>query len=200
LAWKVEGDYFEYCNCNVACQCIYLSDPDNGFCDVMPAWHIESGEFDGTKLDGLNVAAFFHAPGNMAKVGKWEAALYIDGKANDEQADALTKIFSGQAGGHLGALAPLIGKVLGVKRVPIEFRVEGKVHTLDIPGIAHGEVEPVKGIDPSKETYLFNPPLTLSPQFPNQVGVSHNSTYSDYDKRLDSDEKNAFFMKFSYSA
>jgi hypothetical protein len=38
----------------------------------------------------------------------------------------LTQIFSGQAGGHLAGLAPLIGEILGVKPAPIEYRSEGK--------------------------------------------------------------------------
>jgi hypothetical protein len=38
---------------------------------------------------------------------KWKVALYVDELANHGQQDALTQIFSGQAGGHLAGLAPL---------------------------------------------------------------------------------------------
>ena len=31
--WKVQGEY-EFCNWDTTFQCIFLSDPDNGFCDV----------------------------------------------------------------------------------------------------------------------------------------------------------------------
>jgi len=198
--WELKGDYFEACNCNSVCQCVFLSDPDYGHCDVEVAWHIDEGEFDGTGLKGLNVAAYFHTPGNMAKQGNWEAALYVDSKASDKQADALTKIFAGQAGGHLGAFAPLITKVLGVKRVPIEYKVDGKIRSLHIPNVTDIEVEPVKGIDPSKETYVSNPPLCISPQFPNYAAVSRRATYGDYGKQFDNAGKNGFFAKFSYSA
>jgi hypothetical protein len=44
--WKIEGDYFEGCNCDVICPCIFMADPDEGFCDVIPAWHINRGTFD----------------------------------------------------------------------------------------------------------------------------------------------------------
>jgi len=31
LLWKIEGDYFEGCNCDSICPCIFLADPDKGF-------------------------------------------------------------------------------------------------------------------------------------------------------------------------
>ena len=43
---------------------------------------------------------------------KWKVALYVDERANQDQRDALTQIFSGQASGHLASVAPLIGEVL----------------------------------------------------------------------------------------
>jgi len=39
-----------------------------------------------------------HAPGHMFKEPKWKVALYLDEKADHDQADALTMIFSGPAG------------------------------------------------------------------------------------------------------
>ena len=63
----------------------------------------------------------FMSPGHMLEV-KWKVAPYVDERADQGQQDALTQIFSGQAGGHLAGLAPLIGEVLGVKAAPIEYR------------------------------------------------------------------------------
>lgn len=77
-SWKIEGDYFEGCNCDVICPCIFRADPDEGFCDVIPPWHIKKGNFGNIGLDDLNVVAFFHAPGNMLTGPKWKVAMYID--------------------------------------------------------------------------------------------------------------------------
>jgi hypothetical protein len=44
-------------------------------------------------------------------------AAYIDQRADDKQTEALGAIFTGVAGGPMAALAPLIGKNLGVKKV-----------------------------------------------------------------------------------
>src|ERR1051326_9308810 len=76
--WKLEGDYFEGCNCDIVCPCVYLLDPDEGNCHVTCAWHIQKGNYGNTDLSNLNVVALFNTPGNMATGPKWKAALYID--------------------------------------------------------------------------------------------------------------------------
>ena len=52
-------------------------------------------------------------------------ALYLDERANNDQKDALTKIFRGQAGGEFfGEILPLIGEILGIKSVSIELALK----------------------------------------------------------------------------
>ncbi len=72
---------------------------------------------------------------------KWKVALYVDERANQSQQDALTQIISGQAGGHLAALAC---EVLGVKAAPIEYRSEGKRRSLRLGDVAVAEIEGVR--------------------------------------------------------
>ena len=31
-SWKLEGDYFEGCNCDLICPCIFKGDPDESYC------------------------------------------------------------------------------------------------------------------------------------------------------------------------
>ena len=113
-SWKIAGSYFEACNCNPACPCVFLSPPTSGACTLLVAWHIDKGHFGEVNLDGLNTALAVHSPGHMLEV-KWKVALYVDERANQDQQGALTQIFSGQAGGHLAGVAPLIGEVLELK-------------------------------------------------------------------------------------
>jgi hypothetical protein len=130
ISWKIAGSYFEACNCNVACQCVFLSPPTSGDCTLLLAWHIDQGRFGEVNLDGFNTALAVHSPGHMLEV-KWKVALYVDERANQDQRGALTQIFSGQAGGHLAAgLAPLIGEVLGVKAAPIRISFRRKTTQL----------------------------------------------------------------------
>jgi hypothetical protein len=87
---------------------------------------------------------------------KWKIALYLDEKANNDQKDALTKIFTGQVGGEFFAeILLLIGEILGIKSVPIEFNIEGKKrHKIKIPYIVEMEIEGLTGSDPNVESKL----------------------------------------------
>lgn len=65
--WHLQGDYFENCNCTVLCPCIHdpRNAPTDGHCDVALAFHIESGRFNETTLDGLNFILAAWTPGVM---------------------------------------------------------------------------------------------------------------------------------------
>ena len=77
--WNMSGSYFESCNSEVACPCIFLSPPntDDGECRALLSWSIENGDFAGTSLDGIKVAMAVNTPGPMTE-GNWKVALYID--------------------------------------------------------------------------------------------------------------------------
>src|ERR1700692_694585 len=94
----------------------FLKRPTEGKCTVLVAWHIDKGNFGAVQLNGLNVALLATTPGHMMQT-KWKVALYLDDKASGTQQKALGGIFSGQAGGHLAVLGPLIGGVRGSKAV-----------------------------------------------------------------------------------
>ena len=51
---SVEGDYFEVCNCDVSCNCVWLGAATNDNCDVLLAWHVTRGSKEGVDLSGLN--------------------------------------------------------------------------------------------------------------------------------------------------
>src|SRR5215467_1051379 len=142
--WELNGAYFESCNCDAACPCIFLGPPTRGDCTLLVAWHIDQGHFGDIRLNGLNTVLAVHSPGHMLQT-KWKAALYVDDRATQEQRDSLTKIFAGQAGGHLASVAACVGEVLGVKAVPIDYRAEGKRRSISIKGMADLEIEAVPG-------------------------------------------------------
>jgi hypothetical protein len=196
--WRVSGTYFETCNCEVACPCVFLSPPTSGACTVLIAWHIDQGAFGGTPLDGLNVVLAVHSPGHMLKT-KWQVALYLDQRATPPQAEALGKIFSGQAGGHLANVAPLIGEVLGVKAAPIDYQAEGKRRSLRIGDIATAEIEAVPGGD-GGPTAIQNHPLCVAPGFPATVARSKRASFHDFGLNLEVTEKNGFYSPFAYQS
>lgn len=196
--WKVSGTYFESCNCNAACPCVFTGPPTDGECNALLAWHIDQGSFDGVQLDGLNAALFAHSPGHMLQT-KWKVALYVDQEANDKQRDALTKIFSGQAGGHLANLGPLIGEVLGIKSVAIDYRANGKQRSLTIPKVAQMEIEALAG-QGGQDVTLSNIPFTAVPGYPAVVCQSKQLSYHDHGFSVQVSQKNGFYSPFSYQA
>lgn len=196
--WKVEGDYFEGCNCDIICPCIFLQDPDKGFCNAVVASHIEKGHFQQTQLDGLNAVAVFVAPGNMFTGPKMKAAFYLDEHANQEQNDALSKIFSGQSGGFFAVAANLIGEMVGIKSAPITYGIEGKRRWLRVPEYMELEIEALKGNDPNKDSLVTNPSFTVAPGYEPVIARSTKHTYNDYGFEWDSSGKNGFYSRFKY--
>lgn len=201
--WQFTGDYFENCNCDVVCPCLFSTSapltakPTAGVCDVAFGFHIENGRYGDVTLDGLNVALMAHTPGPMAD-GNWSVALYLDERADEHQRGALQAIFAGQAGGVMGGFAPLIGTVLGVKPVPITFEKAGQQRSLQIPGLAHLAVHALPAAMPGKEVWA-------SSAHPfNFEGVAmaageQGSTWEDYGMRWDNSGKNAHYAPIQWS-
>ena len=197
MAWQVSGTYMEACNCETACPCVFLSPPTEGECTVVIGWHIERGKFDSTVLDGLNVAMLVHSPGHM-KDGNWQVALYQDDSANEEQQQALGGIFSGQAGGHLSNLGPLIGNVLGSRPAKIQFEhTEPQLH-LEVEGVGEAKIAPIEGQEggPIK---LTGHQMAISPGQPAIVSRSETLHVSDHGLSCNMTGKNGFFAPYSYS-
>jgi hypothetical protein len=196
--WNVCGRYFETCSCDAACPCAFLSAPTKGECTLLAGWHIDTGEFEGVKLDGLNVAFAAYAPGHMMEV-KWKAALYIDERANEAQRNALTKIFKGEAGGHPARLASHVGEFLGVKSVPIEYRTNAKHHGLHIPNVAEAEIVDLSG-EGVEEVQITSRPWSIAPGYPSVVAKSERLDFDDYDLHWRIAGENGYHSPFEYRA
>ena len=196
--WKVNGTYFEACNCAAACPCVFLSAPTEGQCTVVVAWHIDKGSFERQSLDGFNVALLAHAPGHMLQT-KWKVALYLDARASEAQQNALGQIFSGQAGGPLAALGPLIGEVMGVKPAAIQYSASGKQRSLRVPGITEVDIEALEGQGGELVT-VNNHPFTPVPGHAAVVSTSKRLKVSDHGISLDINGKNGFYSAFAYQA
>lgn len=163
MSWHVEGTYFESCNCDFACPCsvtTFVSPGTEDRCRVVLAYHVSRGEIDGVDVSGRSVAVIADAPPQMIE-GNWRVGLIIDDKASKQQVDKLAGVFSGQTGGPMATLAPLIGEVLGIEQHPIEFRESGHKHHLKI------------GMDTTVEVEDFIPQGMSEPT--KLVGVGHPS-------------------------
>lgn len=203
-SWSIEGEYFESCNCSAPCPCLFstaapfTSTPTEGACEVGFAFHLDRGRFGDTTLDGLNAAMIARAPGPMID-GNWQVALYVDERANEAQQAAIQAIFSGQAGGTMGAFAPLVGEVLGAKTVPISYSVNGKRRSVEIPNIMQLAVRPMaSAMGEDVEVVAVN----AHPFAPEGVVMAIGEpgcVWSDYGMRWDSSGKNGHYAPIRWS-
>jgi len=162
MAWKLEGTYFENCNCDWVCPCTVtsfaaLSTGDR--CTVILNYHIGRGEVDGVEMSGRSVSIVADSPKRMLD-GGWRVGLIIDDKASKEQADKLTAVFAGKVGGPMGNIAPLIGEILGIERLPIEYSDKGNRHSIRIGDDVAIEVEDYaaqEGGEPTRVTGVAHP-------------------------------------------
>ena len=145
MAYDIEGKLLEVCTCNVLCPCWIGEDPDGGTCDSALAWHVDRGTIEGVDVAGRTVALSVHIPGNVLTPKSWQAAVFVDDGATDEQQGQLLKVFTGQLGGAIADLAGLIGEVVSVERVPITFTVDGGRGRLTVGTVADAEITPYTG-------------------------------------------------------
>ena len=202
-SWWLRGDYFENCNCDVVCPCLFspsapmTSAPTAGACEVPLAFHVDEGRFGEIALDGLNAVAVLRTPGAMAD-GNGSVARYLDERAVDGQREALQAIFSGTAGGPLGLLSPLISEVLGVRSVPITYVRDGNHRSVEIPGVAHLAVSGVPSVVEGETIWASNAHPFATDALALAVG-DEGSNWADYGLSWDNSGKNAHFAAISWS-
>ncbi len=163
IAWQLSGEYCETCSCDFLCPCLpsnLAATPTRGECFFLFGFDISQGRYGGVGLDGLKFAVVGRTPGIMLN-GDWSVGVIVDERATVEQSQALTAIASGQVGGPMAALGPLVGTFLGVQRAPIRFTKTGLQRSVVIPGLLEQELTGVEsGVKPGEPIYVDN---TLHP-------------------------------------
>lgn len=195
MSFSVEGDYFEVCNCDVSCNCVWLGAATQENCELFLAWHVTSGDKDGVDLSGLNAVMVVHTPKHMTD-GGWKVALYLDDRATPEQSEALGAVFSGGAGGHLAAVGPLIGEIAGVGPARISFdKSDGSLHA-EVAGALSMSSDPVAGLDPQTPAVITNATFGVVTQ-PVRQARARDASYHGY-WSADFSGTNSFITDFRY--
>jgi hypothetical protein len=187
VAWRLEGTYFENCNCDMVCPCTTsaLTMPaDNDRCRVVLVFHIDSGEVEGVDVSGLSVAVLADTPPVMID-SNWRVGVFMDASASQDQADKLGAVFSGQLGGPMEALAGLIGENLGVEVAPIEYADDGRRHRVKIVDFIQMEIED------------FVPPQTPEGEVSKITGALHPANSTLTVARATESQVRAFGLVFS---
>ena len=197
--WRLKGEYFESCNCEVLCPCIVRGTtiaPTEGHCDVALAFHVDEGELDGVQLGGLNFVACNYTPGPMAE-GGWTSAFYLDERATPEQREALERVLSGDMGGPAERWRAMTTNFMGVKYVAIDFLVEGKTHSVSVPGVMDFSVEPIQIPGRDDAMLLANTGHPVNRDL--YLARGTQATYTDHGMTWDNTGKNGHYASFDWS-
>jgi hypothetical protein len=133
MSWNLSGNYVETCSCELMCPCNLTFDhgATYDFCRATLVFNIREGTVDGTDIAERKVAIIADTPKIMTE-GNWRVGVFIDDEASDEQFDKLVQVFSGQLGGPMAALAPLIGEMLGAERAAFQIEDDGLSHSVKV--------------------------------------------------------------------
>ena len=156
--WMVSGDCVEGCTSPPVCP-IYWQSPapkdlheGKSQCEGVFSFNIREGYYRDINLAGLKVCYGFNSPTGVPEVsGPWKCILFIDKKANDQQAKALEEIYKECWG--------LMGDVLKVKRAEISFTKEpidgspAARHVVEINGVYNLKSTPLLTMD-GKPRYI----------------------------------------------
>src|SRR5918995_1913125 len=140
--WSFKADYVETCNCDYGCPCNFNGFPTYGSCQALILFHIRSGSYGDTDLDGLDFITAVYWPKAIHE-GNGTAQLFVTNKANDEQRQAIINIVSGQAKGN-GPFALFAGTykyVLEPQFVDIKVNLNGKKSSFSVPGVLDVQTE-----------------------------------------------------------
>jgi hypothetical protein len=173
--------------------------PTNGACTAALAFQIDQGRHGAVSLDGLRFVVVLRTPGEMVK-GNWSVGVITDERATADQQQALVGIASGQAGGPMAALGPLVGTFLGAESGAITFTQSGNRWSLSVPGKLDQGVEAVPGAKPDEPLYIDN---TIHPANPRlalakSTGSHVHAFGLDWDD--DSGQNNGHFAPFTWQS
>lgn len=140
--WNFTADYVETCNCDFGCPCNFNGFPTYGSCQALILFHIRSGNYGDTRLNGLDFISAVYWPKAIHE-GNGTAQLFITNKANEEQKQALMNIYSGKAKGD-GPFALFAGTFkyfLEPQSVDIKVNLNGKKSSFSVPGVMDVQTE-----------------------------------------------------------
>jgi hypothetical protein len=139
VGWRIEGDYFESCNCEAICPCRTVGGMSGGrstygICFGVLSWLVGKGEADGVSLDGLGTA-FAIRYSDDEPGSPWTFVVYVDEPGREQQRTALAEIFTGRRGGELILKLPWVRKpseLVDVRPAAIDLRFENGDYRLRV--------------------------------------------------------------------
>lgn len=203
-SWELTGDFIETCNCLFICSCStsnFVLPPNKDECIAALTFHVEDGHYGPTVLDDLAVVMVIYTPEGPMITADWSLGLIIDERADEAQQAALTSIFSGQAGGPLGGLAPLITTFLGVETRSMRIERDGLRRVVVVPDRVDYAIEGFPNpLQDGEHLAIDDPshPANARPALARGTGGHLHAFGLDWDD--DSGRNNGHFAPFHWAA
>lgn len=157
MAWRLAGQLIETCSCNMFCPCWFtvqeLMVMDQGWCAGAIALRVRDGDAEGVDLGGRTVVLAIDFPGPTLFDGNATARLYIDRGATAGQRGELEAICSGQKGGPMAVLAPLVSTWLPARSASIDIADQDDAITVTVADA--GRVESRRLRDPQGQGFTL---------------------------------------------
>lgn len=145
--WLFKSETYDNCNCAINCGCQFNLPSTHGYCQSAFIGSIVEGNFNDTPIAGLNWAALYKWPGEIAE-GDGKRQIVIDESANDAQRRALETIVSGDAceplSNFFSVFASTCSEFCKTLFLPIhlEADLEARSATVEIPGVLKSNGRP----------------------------------------------------------
>jgi hypothetical protein len=188
---SLRGDYVEVRTASVfAGACHFNGELVTTGRDAMMAWNVQSGQWRGTSLAGVRAIAVVTSESNLADKALHRSELIIDSGASDAQAGAMVDA--------LKETYDALGKVVSVRRAPIQFEHTGRSYLVSAGEIASLSVEGMPNDECCKMPHqIWYQPLVPLKQ--RKVGYTKGAQYSGgpvAEGWHRADENSAFYGKF----
>jgi hypothetical protein len=146
--WLFKSETYDKCNCAVNCPCQFNLPSTHGYCQSAFVGNLVDGHFNKTPLAGLNWAALYKWPGEIAE-GNGKRQIVIEERADDAQRAALETIIAGEEceplSNFFSVFASTCSEFCETLFLPISLDANGELRTasVDIPGIMSSNGRPI---------------------------------------------------------
>jgi len=145
--WLFKSETYDNCNCAINCGCQFNLPSTHGHCQSAFIGNLVDGRFNDTSLSGLNWAALYKWPAEIAE-GNGKRQIIIDERADPKQRAALETIISGDAceplSNFFSVFAATCSEFCETLFLPIDLdaNLEARTAKVEIPGILKSSASP----------------------------------------------------------
>lgn len=180
MKWRIQGESYACCSCNVGCPCASggMETAGSDGCSAVQIIDIHAGTVGGVDVSQTKVAAVVDWPGPMMS-GNGTGRLYFDSGTSPEQQQALEALIGGKLGGGFSRMPELVPRILPSKLAPIRKEVSDRGTSIVVGDFGEAIVKPMTL--PNGET----PRLNGSGGFRDDVALAtgHGSWWRDTELR-----------------